>query len=224
MDYPVEDLVIWSDADLLVVNKPAGLLALPDGYDLSKPHLARLLEPHYHRLWIVHRLDRETSGVIVLARNPDSHRRLNQQFAERQVAKVYHALIGEQPGWDERIIALPLRTNVGRRNRTAVDLEQGKPAETHFRVLERLPAGVLLEARPLTGRMHQIRAHLFALELSILSDPLYGSGVRSTWIARMALHAASLSCWQPSSGSLLRFDAPPPPDFAAALAVMRAEC
>ncbi|MBN1666547.1 MAG: RluA family pseudouridine synthase, partial [Anaerolineales bacterium] len=171
-----------------------------------------------------HRLDRETSGVMLLARNPEAHQALNEQFAAHQVSKLYRALVAGQPDWDEQLVDLPLRTQVGRRNRTAVDPEQGKPASTHFKVLERLPAGALLEARPLTGRMHQIRAHLYALGLAILSDPLYGSGEPSAHIARLALHASRISCWHPRSGALLQFEAPEPSDFCAALAVMRAEC
>jgi len=221
LDIQANKLVIWSDADLLVVDKPAGLLSLPDGYDHSQPYLGRVLEPLYRRLWTVHRLDRETSGVIVLARNAQAHQVLNDQFANRQVSKVYHALIGDVPSWDEKRVDLPLRTNVGRRHRTAVDDQSGKPASTNFKVLERFDAGALLEIRPETGRTHQIRAHLFALGVAILSDPLYGIAERSPWIDRLALHALGLQLWHPRSGEMLRFEIPYPPDFEKALTALR---
>lgn len=92
-----ENHILWIDAALVVVNKPAGMLTLPDGYNPGLPHLRGILEPLLGRLWIVHRLDKETSGVIVLARSTEAHRHLNTQFQENQVAKAYHALVTGHP-------------------------------------------------------------------------------------------------------------------------------
>jgi len=194
MDKALETLVLWSDAHLLVVNKPAGLPSLPDGYDRQAPHLKSLLEPAFGRLWIVHRLDRDASGVIVLARSASAHQSLNNQFASRETTKLYHALVAGAPEWEEKDVRLQLRLDGDRRHRTVVDPRHGVDAHTHLRVLERytsprtgkdarasgepgLPAfhhWALLEAAPTTGRTHQIRAHLSALGLPIIADRLYG--------------------------------------------------
>jgi RluA family pseudouridine synthase len=213
--------VLYADSSILIVDKPSGVLSIPDGYDHSLPYLGRLLEPSYGRLWVVHRLDKETSGVIVFARNFEAHNKLNHQFAGRQVTKTYHAIILGSPEWEHQVLEIPLRTNVGRRNRTAVDIAGGKPALTRFRVLESFPGFTLLEAQPETGRTHQIRAHLFKLGFSILSDPLYGTGEISPLIGRLALHASTLSIWHPTTGQMETFTAPYPQDFKDLLALLR---
>lgn len=212
---------LFSDDSLLVVSKPAGLLSIADGYDQSLPYVGSILEPSFGRLWVVHRLDKETSGAMVLARSAEAHARLNQQFAEHQTIKRYHALIVGTPDWPSRKVDLPLRSNVGRRKRTAVDDARGKQAVTRLQVLERYPGYTLLEARPETGRTHQIRAHLFAVGFAILSDPLYGSGDISPLIGRLALHAHSLTFQHPHTGQECCFEAPYPADFEQALSQLR---
>jgi tRNA pseudouridine32 synthase / 23S rRNA pseudouridine746 synthase len=212
--------VLWFDDTLLAANKPAGLPTLPDGYDPSAPHLVKVLQPAFGRLWIVHRLDRITSGVIVLARTAEAHRALNLQFDGRQVAKVYHALAAGAPAWDTQTVDLPLRVDGDRRHRTVIDRQRGKPALTHFRMLERFPACVLVEARPETGRTHQIRAHLAALGHPLVADALYG-GASDDIIDRPPLHAWSLTIAHPTTGESLRFEAPYPDDLALALSRLR---
>ncbi len=213
--------VILEDASIIVIEKPAGLLSLPDGHDPAKPHLRSILEPEFGRLWIVHRLDRETSGLMVLARDEDAHRDLSGQFSNRQVSKVYHALVSGSPEWNDRTLNLPLRSNVGRRGRTVVDYERSKEAITIFQVLERFEDVTLLEARPKTGRRHQIRVHLYNLYHPILSDSLYGLGEISTIIDRLALHALSLSFKHPQTGKRVELEAQYPNDFTAALQELR---
>jgi RluA family pseudouridine synthase len=217
--------ILFEDDALLVIDKPAGVLSLPDGYDRDLPHLATLLAARYGRLWLVHRLDRDTSGVLVLARTADAHHDLNDQFRERQVKKVYHALIAPAPNWEEISAESPLRKDGDRQHRTVVDPQRGKPAKTEFEVLERFPLAALIAARPHTGYTHQIRAHLRALGCPILADELYRLPDSPTFapppIGRMALHAFSISFTHPSSGETLVFNTPQPADFLTAIAKLR---
>jgi tRNA pseudouridine32 synthase / 23S rRNA pseudouridine746 synthase len=165
--------ILYQDESLLVVNKPGGLSTLPDGYNPSLPHVKSLLEQQFGRLWIVHRLDKETSGVLLLARSAEAHRVLNTQFEQHQVLKKYHALVTGIPEWQEKTVNLPLRPNGDRSHRTVIDHEAGKPALTQLKVLERFSQYCLVEATPETGRTHQIRVHLSSTGLYIVGDKLY---------------------------------------------------
>ncbi len=208
--------VLHQDDVLLVVNKPAGLATIPEGWAPDAPNLRAILEAGWGRLWVVHRLDKVTSGVIVFARTAEAHRALNRAFETRTVTKTYHALICGRPAWERYVARQPLRSGVGHAKRTVVDARQGAAALTHFRLLKRFAAHALVEASPKTGRTHQIRAHLSALGFPILGDSLYGAPPTSL-IARPALHAFSLSFFHPESGECLTFQAPYPLDFTQAL-------
>lgn len=199
--------IIHLDDQVIVLNKPAGLSVLPDGWEPDTPYLLKMLEEEYGRIWVVHRLDKITSGVMVFARTADAHRELNGQFERHTVEKVYHAIVEGNPVWEEKICKILLRTNVGHKHRTAVDHKRGKPAETHFKVLKREQVRALVEARPWTGRTHQIRAHLTALGYPLLGDVLYGAS-ETGLIARPALHALSLSFSHPRSGERVNYVAP----------------
>ena len=132
--------ILWQDEALLVVDKPAGLPTLPDGWEADAPYLKSLLEQQVGRVWIVHRLDRDTSGVIILARSAEAHRELNRQFEQRLVQKIYHALVSRSPAWDQRSIDLPLRTNSGH-GIVRLSPQRGKTALTRLRLLERWKNG-----------------------------------------------------------------------------------
>jgi RluA family pseudouridine synthase len=218
-------LILFSDEYLLAVNKPAGLPTLPDGYDKKAPCLINLLKQQYDRVWVVHRLDKGTSGVIVFARTAEVHRALNIAFDSRAVHKVYHAIVQGVPAWDEYTIDLPLRPDGDRRHRTVIDRARGKPAVTRVRALERFaPRAVphtLVEARPETGRTHQIRAHLAAIDLPLAGDVLYGGS--ATLIQRTALHAYAIDFKHPVTHEALHVEAPYPPDFAQALQQLRGQ-
>jgi RluA family pseudouridine synthase len=214
--------IIFQDNSLIAVDKPAGLAAIPGGWERGGSSALEVLQEQHGRLWIVHRLDRVTSGVLVFARSPEAHRALSRSFETRRVRKTYLAIACGVPEWDEYACRLPLLTDVGHEHRTAVNHEKGREALTRFRVRDRFAAHALLEASPETGRTHQIRAHLSALGFSILADRLYRAPATDL-IGRPALHAASLNLSHPLSGEELVLAAPPPPDFAAALERLRAE-
>jgi RluA family pseudouridine synthase len=226
MDYTV----LYSDSELLVVNKPAGLLTIPDGYHPELPCLSRLLSEAHGPLWIVHRLDKDTSGVILFARSAAAHKILSQQFENRLVKKTYHAISPGELHSDQTTISLPLRVNGDRNHRTVVDLRQGKPAETQVEVIDRYHGFLFLAAHPHTGYTHQIRSHLAAIGLPILCDPLYRSRVSPTPqftqalaessyfpIQRVALHAYQIQFTHPTTTEPLVFQAPLSPDMQAVI-------
>jgi tRNA pseudouridine32 synthase/23S rRNA pseudouridine746 synthase len=230
--------IIYQDEALLVINKPAGLSTLPDGYNLTLPYVKNLLEQQFGRLWIVHRLDKDTSGVLLLARSAEAHRALNTQFEKHLVSKRYHALVIGNPAWKEKTVSLPLRPNGDRQHRTVIDRQAGKAAKTHLKVLERFARHCLLQAIPETGRTHQIRAHLSAMGLSILGDKLYGmranlhgakllpsfpleDDLLKKLAGSMALHARSLEVNHPLTGERLKFTASYPDELNAVLQQLR---
>ena len=208
--------LIFSDEHILVLDKPAGLPILPDGWEKGAPYLVKLLEEEFGKIFIVHRLDKTTSGVMVFARTAEAHRALNIQFEGREAEKVYHAIVEGNPNWNEKAAKFPLRADVGKKHRTAVDDRRGKSSETRFRVLKRYQAGALVEAKPLTGRTHQIRVHAYALGHPLVGDVLYGAS-ETDLIRRPALHAWSLAFTHPAAGERLAFKAGEPEDFVRAL-------
>lgn len=234
----IADLLIWEDPAILVVRKPAKLPTLPDGYHPDAPCLINLLSSHYPTVMVVHRLDKETSGLLVLALTPEAHRNLNMQFERRQVTKRYQALVRGEPAWDHREARFPLLKDGDRRHRTIIDHRRGQEAHTSLNVHERFKGFALVEAIPHTGRTHQIRAHLAHLGFPILVDRLYGDGAplyrsqletgyrpkggdERPLIDRLCLHAGSLEFTHPTDGTPSLFSASFPEDFESALRHLR---
>ena len=214
--------ILFVDEFILVINKPAGLISIADGYDPKIPYIRSILEPQFGRLWVIHRLDKETSGVMVLARSAPAHQNLNDQFANRIIQKSYIALVyGEFP--PKLSCTFPLRVNGDRRHRTVIDEENGKPAITDFTLLDVFPNRCSqITALPHTGYTHQIRAHLLRLGYPILGDSLYCSKESKEFslglpIKRCALHAQSLTFNHPVDNRSISFSADPPVDFTEAI-------
>jgi tRNA pseudouridine32 synthase / 23S rRNA pseudouridine746 synthase len=216
--------LLYQDEDLIIINKTPGLLSTQDGYDPQLPHLKSILEPHYGSLWMVHRLDKDTSGVMLIARNPEAHRILNQSFRERLIEKKYHGLVTPVPEWREMDINLPLKTNADRKHRTRVNKSVGKNAHSICKVHKSFDLGVLMEINIMTGTTHQIRAHLRAFNLALLGDLLYSAGLppQPFIVPRVMLHARSLAFKHPSSGDWLSVSASYTEDFRNAYTKLKA--
>lgn len=212
----IDIAVIHQDEHILVINKPDGVLTIADGYNPDLPHLKPFLEPEFGPLWIAHRLDKDTSGVMVLARNAEAHRSLNQQFKERQVIKVYHCLVSPVPDWQSIETTKALLVNSGRKHLTRVDLQYGKPAQSQFRLISKMRDIALIRCQIKTGYRHQIRAHLYDLGLGILGDPLYQPKEMlraSSHFSRLMLHSSELSFSHPASKQIVSYSAEIPKLF-----------
>jgi 23S rRNA pseudouridine1911/1915/1917 synthase len=228
IDASAEDIplnILFEDDDLIVINKPAGLVVHP-GAGHQEHTLVNALLHHCRYLsgiggkerpGIVHRLDKETSGCLVAAKNDETHRSLSDQFAARTVEKVYLALVAGKlrqnvGSIDEKIGRHPVH-----RQRMSVNSKRGRAARTDYRVVEAAPDVSLVECRLHSGRTHQIRVHLHHIGHPVLGDKLYGRRGSST-AARQMLHAWKLAFTHPGTGERAQFDAPVPDDFQEVLA------
>ncbi|MGE0363144.1 MAG: RluA family pseudouridine synthase [Vicinamibacterales bacterium] len=218
--------LLYEDDALVVVDKPAGLpvIAAPD-WPAADTVQARVAAQLGSRLWVVHRLDRETSGALAFARTADAHRLLSMAFEGRDVAKTYRALTSGCPTPGHGTIDVPLHAARRGRSRPARPDEPGsRDATTVYRVLAAWRAGAdtaaLVEASPRTGRQHQIRVHLRAIGAPILADPVYGRATAGLaariGLGRLALHACVLDLPHPSGGRRVQVTAPWPADLEAA--------
>lgn len=217
--------MVYQDRDLLVVDKPAGLLVHP-ARGGEGPTLVGLLAGlvgggEAGREGIVHRLDRDTSGLLVVARNEESYLRLREAVAKREVEREYIALVAGHLPYREGTVEAPIGRSPRTPTRRGVGGRGLKAARTTLKALAFLPDTTLIAARLHTGRTHQIRVHLAALGHPLVGDPLYGN-VGLPGLERQFLHAARLSFHHPRSGELLTFTSQLPSDLQAALAKAQA--
>lgn len=205
-----KEWVIYADQDILVVNKPSGLLSVPGrGPDKQECLLSHVL-PHYPQASIVHRLDMDTSGLMVLAQNQAAHRHLSHQFQERLTTKTYHALCQGMPSQTKGFIGLPMRCDWVNRPLQMVDFLHGKKALTYWQIEQQFKDCFLVELTPITGRSHQLRVHMQALGHPILGDNLYADSFSLQASKRLMLHATNLALRHPKTEQRLQFNAPNP--------------
>jgi 23S rRNA pseudouridine1911/1915/1917 synthase len=249
---PIELDVLYEDDWVVVINKPPGMVVHP-----AKGHwsgtLAAALVHRFETLsavggaarpGIVHRLDRDTSGVIAIAKTDAAHEALAAQFHDRLVAKEYIAIVAGRPDRDADRVVAAIGPHPTHREKMAIreDHADSRPAETFFEVVERFPGFALVRAKPKTGRTHQIRLHLMHLRTPVLCDKLYGGRTKitagelrmitrrkcatgvpdaATLLNRQALHAYRLAIQHPSDGRTLEFEAPLPADMERMLSALR---
>jgi 23S rRNA pseudouridine1911/1915/1917 synthase len=215
--------ILFEDDDLLVLNKPAGLVMHP-GAGHQQHTLVNALLAHCKNLsaiggkerpGIVHRLDKETSGALVIAKNDTTHRDLSKQFAARTMGKIYLALVAGTPRKTAGVIDKAIERHPVHRQRMSIARRQGRSAKTDYRVLRSSGDVSLVECVLHSGRTHQIRVHLHDLGHPVLGDKLY-AGKRGGNFSRQMLHAWKLSFRHPRTGETMMFEAPVPADFAEA--------
>ena len=206
--------VLYSDETLLVLDKPAGLLCVPGKGEDKQDCLSGRLQQHFADARVVHRLDMATSGLLVMARGASAQRDLNAAFANRQVHKRYVAVVEgllAPPILEWDVIDLPIQLDWPNRPRRIID-PQGKPSSTRWRVLSQntKEQTTRLELEPVTGRSHQLRVHLQALQHPILGDALYGTPASLARVGRLLLHATRLELIHPLSRQAMVFTSEAP--------------
>jgi len=230
--------IVFEDDDLVVVNKPAGMV-VHVGAGVRSGTLVNALLHHVRTLaraggdlrpGIVHRLDRMTSGLVVVAKNDEALRSLAQQFKSREVHKTYLALVHGRVAPEQGRVAAPVGRDPHRRVRMRTSGLAAREASTGYRVVRRFPRFTLLEVHPLTGRTHQIRVHLASIGHPVVGDTLYGAPARlrldaqeEKTLARNFLHAAAIRFRHPRTGAVLEFEAPLPAELRTFLGRVEAQ-
>lgn len=229
-----QDLIIFENENLIVINKPPFVASLDEreGGDINILRLAKL---YHHDAQICHRLDKDTSGAMIIAKNPETYRFISMQFEHRAVKKVYHAVVDGTHSFNNVLVDLPI-LNVGKGN-VMISKNEGKRADTYFKSLVFFKHYTLIEARPVTGRMHQIRIHLATQKASISGDEMYGgkpvflSKIKRNYrpskneeeqaiMKRFALHSRSVT-FAIAENDTQTFTAEYPKDFAVLLKLLQ---
>lgn len=217
--------IVYEDDDLLVINKPKGMVTHP-GNGNEEDTLANAVSFYSNSLshvngdfrpGIVHRLDKDTSGLLVVAKNDEAHAFLANQLSDHTLGRLYYALVLGNIVEEEGVIIAPIGRDKQNRLKMAVDIKNGKEAETSFKVIERFNGFTLIECKLKTGRTHQIRVHLDYIGHPVIGDPVYGKGNRKLYNDGQLLFAHKISFIRPSDKKMVTFDAPIPDYFQEVL-------
>jgi 23S rRNA pseudouridine955/2504/2580 synthase/23S rRNA pseudouridine1911/1915/1917 synthase len=229
--------VVYEDERIIVIEKPSQLLVLPDRYNHSLQNLYGMLRDELGEIFVVHRIDKETSGVIVFAKDAEAHAHLNSQFENRDIHKKYVAIVVGKPVEACGVIDAPISESQSHPGVMKVNRKHGKPSVTNFTVEELFDGYAYVQAMPQSGRLHQIRVHLASIGLPIMCDRAYGDGqpfflsnVKSNYysegdekplLSRTALHAASITLTHPGTNEEMTFEAALPKDMRSVLNYLR---
>jgi 23S rRNA pseudouridine1911/1915/1917 synthase len=225
--------IIYEDSDIIVINKAAGVLTIPDRYNSEALNLYKILSDEFETIFTCHRLDKDTSGAVVFAKNAESHKFINQLFQDQDLDKIYHAVVKGVVAEDDFEIDIPIMPDPSRRG-ASTPSARGKASLTLVRVIERYQDATLLKCKIITGRHHQLRVHVAAIGHPLLIDDFYGSAEpflvssvkrkkfnlkkhtdEKPLISRITMHAKELNFAHPTSKEKLYFDAEYPKDFKA---------
>lgn len=227
-DIPLE--IVYEDEDLMVINKPRGMVVHPAPGHTSGTLVNAVLSHAGDSLssingvlrpGIVHRIDKDTSGLILVCKNDFSHKALAKQLEEHSITRRYHAICSGRLKEEQGTVSAPIGRDEKNRKQQAINYKHGKEAITHYRLLENLQNASLLECRLETGRTHQIRVHMKSIGHPLLGDPLYGPKKNLYAIKGQALHAMVLGFVHPRSGEYMEFSADYPEDFQKLLNKLR---
>ncbi len=227
MKFQFKDLILFENSNYLVINKPPGISSLDERGESLAKSIIRMAKSYWEDAQLGHRLDKETSGCLVIAKNAEAYRNISMQFEHRQVQKKYHAVVGGQQEWDGVLVNLPILPL--KDGKVIIDKHAGKHAETWFQTIRVYRNLSLIECLPITGRMHQIRIHLTCLKAPILMDSTYQgpeyflSDLKKNFtigrnkeenplIKRQALHAYSI-LFKDLDRNSIEVKAPYPKDF-----------
>lgn len=224
--------IIFEDDDLIVIDKPAPFLTIPDRYDKTIPSLLGKLSERRDEVFVNHRLDKETSGLMLFTKNESAHKEMSTAFEKRTIDKHYLALVHNTPTEDVGLIDLPIASASGRKKGMEINAT-GKESQTKYRILESWQHYSLVEAKLITGRQHQLRVHLKAIGCPILVDKIYGDGKpfylssikrkmnksddyeENPLLARVGLHSHFLKFQHPAKDEIMEYSSPLPKDMKA---------
>ncbi|HPQ22622.1 MAG TPA: RluA family pseudouridine synthase [Saprospiraceae bacterium] len=231
--------IIYEDDHIIVVNKPAGIFTIGERFNPTGENLKSILEPKYGKLFVVHRIDKDTSGLVIFAKDAESHRDLSMQFEHREVEKYYLAIVDGNPSPAEGEIDAPLAESTVTRGKMLIH-KRGKDAKSKYEIVESFRDFSLVKVRIFTGRLHQVRVHMASVGHPLMIDSLYGK--RSEFyvseikgrkynpgkyqdekpmVDRLTLHAYRLSITHPVTGEKMSFEAELPKDMNAILNQLR---
>jgi 23S rRNA pseudouridine1911/1915/1917 synthase len=230
----LKPVIILDTETLIAVNKPPGLLTIPDRFDQHLPTLKKFLETNYGKVWVVHRLDRDTSGLIIFAKDESTHKFLSQLFKEKTINKYYLGLVNGQLSEKKSMVDVPIGEHPSIKGKMVAS-KKGKPSITHYEVLQQFNAYSWVQFRIETGRTHQIRVHMQYLGHPVVCDEIYGTGnpillsslkknyklskgeeAETPLLNRLGLHSWKLQ-FTDASGINQDLEAPPPKDLKALL-------
>jgi len=229
--------ILFEDNDIVVVSKPAGMLTIPDRYNYELPNLKSYLKNLYGEIFVVHRLDKDTSGVMVFAKNAEAHRDLSIQFEEMRVKKVYHCIVAGIVAKNEMEIDIPLMKDPSTPGKTIPSV-RGKDSMTFIKVIRKFKNATLIKCLLVTGRHHQIRAHCAAIGHPLLVDPLYGNASEFKLsqikrrvnlkkgteelpiIKRITMHSKELGFVHPLTNEEVFFESEYPKDLSALVQIL----
>jgi RluA family pseudouridine synthase len=234
LKFKIADRILYEDDGFILVNKPPFISTLEDRRE--KVNLLGLAREYVPSAQVCHRLDKDTSGVLAIAKNPEAYRHLSMQFENRQVVKIYHAIVDGTHDFNDLLVDAPILKQED--GMAKISRKEGKPAQTYFTTLRTFRLHTLVECRPVTGRMHQIRLHLALQKASITGDETYGGrpfllseikrgynlkkgAEEETFMKRMALHAFSLE-FEDLGNKKIKIEAPYPKDIQALIRQLEA--
>ncbi|MCX8093688.1 MAG: RluA family pseudouridine synthase [Candidatus Goldbacteria bacterium] len=210
----IKNITIYEDDNIIALNKPSGMLVIPDRFDKEKKNLYSILKEKFKKIYIVHRIDKDTSGVILFAKNPEIHRELSMMWEKGKIKKIYYALVHGALTTKQGVINKPIASLKKKKGVMVIDYKNGKKSITEYKVIKKNTNYSLLEVTPKTGRTHQIRVHLASIGHPIAGDSLYNrkeaTGVEKYEdnFPRLCLHAYKIRFFYSVAGKEIEITAP----------------